>query len=116
MYDNRANMDPDPDPNDPLLNLNIDSCFYDVDSIVKNFKMSSKPLFISLNVQSLNSKIDKLKDVILQLTSKEIVIDVIAMQETWNIKYPDLLSIPGFQKIFFCNRYKGKGGGVGFFL
>ena len=38
------------------------------------------------------------------------------MQETWTIKFPQLLTIPGFQPPFYLNRKKGRGGGVGFYV
>ena len=44
------------------------------------------------------------------------MIDIIALQETWLIKYPHLLLIPGFQPLIYINRKKGRGGGVGFFV
>jgi len=50
------------------------------------------------------------------MTSSGIQIDVIALQETWNIKYPKLLTLPGFQNLIFVNRKVGKGGGVGFYI
>jgi hypothetical protein len=43
-------------------------------------------------------------------------IEVIALQETWDIKYPDQLIIHGYQKIVFKNRLGMRGGGVGSML
>jgi hypothetical protein len=45
-----------------------------------------------------------------------VPIEIIALQETWRLKYPDLLKINGFQNIIFKNREKGQGGGVGFYI
>ncbi len=40
-----------------------------------------------------------------------------ALQETWNIKYPDLLDIPGYQHVIFTSRNNNNnGGGVGFYV
>ena len=47
------------------------------------------------------SKHDKLKDYIVRLLNCDIQIDLIALQETWTIKHPNLVSIPGFQKIVY---------------
>lgn len=100
----------------PYNNIDITSLFHDTHSLITEHKNSSKPLFMSVNVQSLNSKHEKLKNFVLSLTNNGIVIDIIALQETWSIKYPHLLSIPGFQPLIFRNRAKGRGGGVGFYI
>lgn len=109
--DDNAYDDPD---NNPYLDIKLDSKFYDEESFM--LKNKGRPLFINLNIQSLQSKFDKLKRFILSLTSKGIQVDVIALQETWNIRYPHLFTIPGFQKLIFINRNKGRGGGVGFYI
>jgi Reverse transcriptase (RNA-dependent DNA polymerase) len=105
------------DPDDNLYNnLDIESNFYDVDSFICKFKNCKNPVFLGLNVQSLNAKHSKLIELTELLSNNNVQIDVIALQETWNIKYPALLNLPGFQKIIFKNRNVGKGGGVGFYL
>ncbi len=48
------------------------------------------------------------------MQQKNVKIDVIALQETWEIQDPDHLMLPGFQKIVFKNRRDMRGGGVGF--
>ena len=73
-------------------------------------------IFLNLNVQSLMSKFEKLKHFIVNITNKGLQIDVIAMQETWTVKYPNLLILPGFQQPIIKMRKKGKGGGVGLFI
>jgi len=52
--------------------------------------------------------------VITDLHCKQITVDVIALQETWEIRYADQLLIPGFQQTVFKNREGTRGGGVGF--
>jgi exonuclease III len=74
------------------------------------------PLYLSVNIQSLNSKHEELSFQICELLSKNISIDVIALQETWNVQYPDQLLIPGFQHPVIINRYGMRGGGVGFYV
>ena len=111
------NSDDDNDINlNPYENIAMEAHFYDLDSFIANFKHNNKPFFININVQSLLSKHEKLKNLILTATNKGIVIDLIAVQETWTIKYPHLLNIPGFQPLVFANRTKGRGGGVGFYV
>ncbi len=46
----------------------------------------------------------------------EIPLDIVILQETWELKFPNLLTIPGFQKIVYRTRDKGRGGGVGIFV
>ena len=76
-------------------------------------RAGSEEVFLNLNVQSLMSKFDKLKSFVLNLTNNGVTIDLIAMQETWCIKNPKLLTLPGFQPLIFTNRCKGRGGGGG---
>jgi exonuclease III len=105
-----------PDDDSPYQNVTINSSFHDLDIIVTLFKNSNKPLFLNINIQCLNSKFDKLKSAVNELSCNGVQIDVIAMQETWSIKYPQLYQIQGFQPLFFCNRISGRGGGVGFYI
>jgi exonuclease III len=74
------------------------------------------PLFLSINIQSLNSKYEELKTQIIELANQKIQIDIIAIQETWEICQPDVLSIPGFQPIIFKSRTQMRGGGIGFYV
>ena len=88
--------------------------YVDNSNFFKALQNNSAPFMLSLNIQSLNnSKFEKLKNFILSLTNKniQIVIDLIALQETWTIKHPQLLAIPGFQPLIFTNRKKGRGVG-----
>ena len=112
--DNYIDNDNDTDiNNDIYTGLNIDSIFYDMDSFIKKFSNSKSPLFMNLNVQSLNSKHEKLKNFVLALSNKGIVIDIIAMQETWSIKYPKLQYCSNHTWLpttYFLKQEKRKGG------
>jgi exonuclease III len=94
----------------------VDSSFYDVDSFINSFKNSTRPVFISVNIQSLNAKFEKLLEITNRFLSSKLPIEVLALQETWSIKYANLLELPGFQKLIYKNRTVGKGGGVGFYV
>jgi hypothetical protein len=102
--------------NDPYSNIQINSQFYDMHSFPSILNNGTSPIFLSINIQSLTSKFEELKQQILDLSNKKIIIDVIAIQETWEIKYPELLAIPGFQKLVFKTRNNMRGGGVGFYV
>jgi hypothetical protein len=40
-------------------------------------------------------------------------IDIIALQEVWDIRYPKLLTLPGFKPLVYEKRKGMTGGGVG---
>ncbi len=60
------------------------------------------------------SKHGELTDFIKMLMTHRTNIILIAIQETWDIPYPDLVELPNF-KLVFKNRTLSKGGGVAFF-
>jgi Reverse transcriptase (RNA-dependent DNA polymerase) len=97
-------------------NVDINSKFYDVDSFLCNFKQNNMPIFLNLNIQSLNAKHDKLKELTERIIQNNTKVDIIALQETWHIKYANLLDLPGYQKIVYKNRTNGRGGGIGFYV
>ncbi len=57
------------------------------------------------------SKYDELRFFFSDLLRKKVLIDVIAIQEVWEIQQPELLSIPGFQTIIHKSRTNMRGGG-----
>lgn len=98
----------------PYENLNISSLFYDLTSFTTSFRNTASSIFLNINVQSLASKIDNLRDIILSLANHNINIPVIALQEIWQIPSPDIFSIPGY-KLVYKQRSLGRGGGCRFF-
>ena len=78
----------------------LNSAYFDLDSFSHSYKNSSDPIVLSLNVQSLNSKYNGLKDLVAGLQRSVIPIDIIILQETWEIKFPNLLTIPGYQNMY----------------
>jgi len=102
--------------NDPYSNVVISSKYYDMCSLPAQLNGHDSPLFLSINIQSLNSKYEELKTQIIELVNQKIQIDIIAIQETWEICQPDVLSIPGFQPIIFKSRTQMRGGGIGFYV
>ena len=96
----------------PYLSAEYGS-YADISSLATQYNSLDSPLFLSLNVQSLNSKFNALKDLINHLIMNNSNIAVIAIQEVWNVPYPDLLKINGFQ-LFLKQRQTGRGGGWDF--
>jgi hypothetical protein len=70
---------------------------------------------MSINIQSLMSKHENLKNYVLDLVQNHVPIYVIALQEIWNLQCTDIVSIPGFRFIYQPRRV-GRGGGVGFYI
>ena len=99
----------------PFTNLDKKSSYFDIDTFTKALKKTNKPIFLSINIQSLMSKIDKLKELIVQCSNSNVYIDVIAVQETWKIHYCELIQIPGYS-FYHQERKKSNGGGVGFYV
>jgi hypothetical protein len=62
------------------------------------------------------SKHEKLAVEIAELEQKNVKIDIIAVQEIWDIRFPELVSLNGFNPIIFKKRRDMRGGGVGFFV
>ena len=99
-----------------FFHTHIKSTYFDTDSFVDTFKNSTEPLILSVNIQSLNSKYFALKSYIKSLTEANLPIDLIILQETWDIKKTSQLAIPGFQNIVYRVRERGRGGGVGIYV
>lgn len=102
--------------NNPYDSLTLNSKFHDLDSLSLLPTAKNKPIFLSINVQSLTSKFESLKSEILLLQAKNIHVDVIAIQETWDVKHPEILLLPGYQQFIFKKRTGMRGGGVGFYI
>ena len=88
--------------------------YFDMESFIKNCKQLNC-IFLSLNVCSLMSKFDELSSLIIRLSTSNVNIKIIALQEIWNIPYPELVNIPNF-KFAHKVRNVSKGGGVAFYV
>ena len=111
----------DGDPDDevsPLLRLNLDCLYYNIDDMVKftqlgnNYKYTS----IHLNIHSLSSKYNQLRTMIANLKDIGMIIHFIMLCETFLMdSNKDMFSLPGYQ--FICNnRVHGRGGGVALYV
>jgi hypothetical protein len=57
-----------------------------------------------------------LSQTITELLNGKVKIDLIAIQETWEVQYPELVNISGFQTFVVKNRMNMRGEGVGFYI
>jgi len=106
----------DEQEDNPYINVHIYGKFYDLESFVIEPAIKFSPVYISLNVQSLNSKHAVLNDLIIEFMRRGVNIEIIALQEIWSIDNPELLDIHGFHPLIFKQRAGMRGGGVGFFI
>ena len=83
-----------------------DSSYIDIDSMTDNLKPQEKPFsLMSLNIQSINAKFDKLTTLLSYLNESNFKFSAICIQETWLRHDQDtsLFEIPGYNLI-----HKGK--------
>lgn len=81
----------------------------------RNAISNNSSYMFSVNVCSLMSKFNEFREFINTLTDHKCNIIVIAVQETWDIPYPELVNIPNFNFIH-KTRKLSKGGGVAFYI
>jgi hypothetical protein len=95
-----------------FTSVNLKSSYYNISNLNKLYNEKNSPLLISLNIQSLQSKFEKLLNFINELNQSGIIVDIIAIQETWKIHHPDLFAIPGFHPLITSNRADPRGVGL----
>ena len=104
------------DPNaNPYLELNLNSRFHDPSSFIDTYLNSSQPIYLNVNVRSLQANHSALLNLVQNFQNANVPIDIIAVQEIWQIPHPEIFNIPNFSFIF-KQRSIGKGGGVGFYV
>jgi exonuclease III len=104
------------DDNNDINTIDLfDSKYYDCNSLINTFQNTSGSLFLSINICSLMSKFNSLSEFFLNLTNKNLNVELLALQETWAVPYPELLTIPGY-KLITKTRANNRGGGVGFYV
>jgi exonuclease III len=101
---------------DPYFGIKLNSKFHDIDSLASLCRLNKNAIYLSLNVQSLMSKHEQLAFEIAELEQNNISIDVIAVQETWDVRFPELVSLNGYNPIILKKRRGMRGGGVGFYV
>ncbi len=104
------------DENFTLFDKPFVSMYYDQHDMINCYKNTNIPLVLSINIRSLMSNYTELVDLLHLLEKNNILIYAIVLQETWNIKFTELVNIPGYQKLILKNRQFGNGGGVGIYV
>ena len=98
-----------------IFNSDIEThSYFDINSFINSINPNNSYM-LSLNVCSIMSKHNDLTCFINTLKTHRANIILIAIQETWDIPYADLVDIPGFNFVF-KNRTLSKGGGVAFYI
>ena len=108
-YDDEVN-------DDPYFGTQCVSKFYDVLSLSSEEFIRMSPIFLSLNIQSLQSKYEQLRTEMCEFSSKNIQVEAIALQEVWDVRYTELFPLPGFKPLLCKKRRDMRGGGVGFYI
>ena len=86
--------------NDILDDINISCNYFDPESFSSNFKENKNLSVLSLNVQSLSSKWQSLYDLISFWKEKNIMFDLICLQETYSVPLNSIFSLPGYHDKF----------------
>ena len=61
------------------------------------------------------SKFNKFSNFLANLSKHGVSINVIALQEIWNIPYNEIINIPGYNLVYEA-RKSAQGGGVAFYI
>jgi len=84
-------------------------------SFIQAYANSLNPIYLSINIRSLQANHFSLNSLVENFLNANIPLDIIAVQEIWQLPHPEVISIPNFNFIF-KQRLAGRGGGIGFYL
>jgi hypothetical protein len=76
MYAYNRTIDDTNELNNPYSNVLLDSKFYTVDTLCNSHLATESPLYLSINIQSLNSKHAELSQTITELLNGKVKIDL----------------------------------------
>ena len=91
------------------------SKYYDIDAVITELTPHCNEfIYITLNIESIHAKIDKLKELIHMLDDRGITISAILLQETWLDEKADLapVLIPDYHKPTHQGKVCGMKGGL----
>ena len=99
-----------------LSQIDITCNYIDLEQCCNMYKNAKGIKMLSWNVRSLNKNFNELKELIDILAEYKIIIEVIALQEIWQISDNDTIRLDNYN--FICAK-RGEseiGGGVGFYI
>ena len=96
--------------------IDIECKYYNLQEFVQAYKNSNDIKLVSLNINSLAAKFSKFLDMMDFFVRNDILLDVIALQETWAIKDESVFDIRGYNLIYKDRGSNMKGGGVSFYI
>ena len=96
--------------------IDIECKYYNLQEFVQAYKNSNDIKLVSLNINSLAAKFSKFLDMMDFFVRNDILLDVIALQETWAIKEESVFDIRGYNLIYKDRGSNMKGGGVSFYI
>jgi len=99
----------------PYEYIDIECKYYTENSFFNEHKKSQNSLILNLNIQSLSSKFEPLKELLNISQNNNVLYEIITMQEIWKIVNPEAFNIPGY-KFVYTDRKQGQGGGCGMFI
>ena len=79
----------------PYIDNPLNTKFFDIHNVNKYCGGLDKALFLSLNIRSLMCNLDDLSNLLANLSLNSTNIFAIALQEVWNVPYPELAAIDG---------------------
>jgi hypothetical protein len=91
----------------PYLHVNIDSKFFDIESFCNKFSNHPNPVFLSINIQSLLSKFDNLKNFVSHVLKHKVPLVCIAVQEVWQLLYSELCTYPAINLFTMLGNQEG---------
>jgi len=100
----------------PYNNANFNCKYLDEPEFCSTFKKEKRLSIMSLNIQSISSKINDLKEFIYTCSINNCSPDIICIQETWNIVNDSNIQLDGYQPFVYTCRKKSQGGGVGMYF
>ena len=98
----------------PYSEINFNCSYTNLEQI-HNLNNSNLSV-MSINIQSLPGKFNELSDMLTQFNQSNFNLDVLCLQETWQIPDPSLFNLPNFQNILLNTRSNARGGGVGIYV
>jgi hypothetical protein len=100
----------------PYAESSFNFSYIDETAFCSEYKNNGKFLVMSLNIQSLNSKFNDLRQLVSNMLYHNCAPDIICLQEIWQIPYTALLSIPNYFPLeCLMTHNQVQGGGVGIY-